>query len=435
MACGGWLLLIIAVLALVWYLSEVYRCARFSPTGDALYDRYARTVIQRQAWRLFSSRKQVPVYLPEDVLAKWEPEFGSDPRYWQLKYWCACYNTGARRQQALINKNIERQLVSELSAILEQGIEHGAADARSYLQLYILHTSSEPEGHTDEELAKYQGWLDSAIAADPDYAWPYYFNAMHNMGAVVKCDENPELAREQLALGNAAPEFSQPLCFPASFVFDYAADNGKPAGNAVVAGAIAEYSALGFSPYSSSLTFIHIKELCKHIIELNKAGESMELLQNYLGMICRYGESDGANIADWLVIATLGDSLAKHISVDLLPMADASQRDALWEESKHLMRVYPLTLWVLNDQSYERLRRFWPFIRAWDFWNAISGADRNSDFGMPYNLSYSYSFEAEMVCNGNGEHGQRIRDDLARIGHFDFAAMQFNEDAAAMAVP
>jgi hypothetical protein len=258
---------------------------------------------------------------------------------------------------------------------------------------------------------------------------------MHNMGAVVQCDENPELAREQLALGNAAPEFSQPLCFPASFVFDYAADNGKPAGNAVVSGAIAEYSAVGFSPYSSTLTFIYIKELCKQIIELNKDGESMELLQNYVEMTCRYGQSDDASISDWLVIATLGDSLAKHISVDLLPITEPARHEALWEENKHLMRVYPLTLWAFNDQQYERLRRFWPFIRAWDFWNTISGADRNSDFGMPYSLSYSYSFEAEMVCNGNGERGQRIRDNLKRIGQFDFAAMQFVDNATAPASP
>jgi hypothetical protein len=40
-----------------------------------------------------------------------------------------------------------------------------------------------------------------------------------------------------------------------------------------------------------------------------------------------------------------------------------------------------------------------------------------------------------MVCNGNGEHGQRIREDLKRIGQFDFTTLQFNEDAAATAVP
>jgi len=150
-------------------------------------------------------------------------------------------------------------------------------------------------------------------------------------------------------------------------------------------------------------------------------------------MICRYGESDDANITDWLVITTLADSLAKHISVDIVPMAEPSQRDDLWEVDQRLMRVYPLTIRAFNDHDYELLQRFWLFKQAREFWNAATGTTRNYDPGIPSSLYYS--FEAEMACNGFGDDGQRIRDDLKRIGQFDFTTLQFNEDAAAMAVP
>ncbi len=120
----GWALLILVALVLGSYLVEVYRCSRFTPTGDALFDKYARAVIKRQAWRLFSNRYLDSELLSLDAgtLRKWENEFGDDSRYWLL-----CFSCPTNDDQILDDTSIEQGL-SEKYYFLDQAIQRGCAD-------------------------------------------------------------------------------------------------------------------------------------------------------------------------------------------------------------------------------------------------------------------------------------------------------------------
>jgi len=88
---GRWLgvscaivVLLVVLLPAIVYLWGISQCHKFTPTGDELFDTYARTVIDRQAPRLFLTGQNSPGpwTLPDATLAAWEPRFGKDPRYW-----------------------------------------------------------------------------------------------------------------------------------------------------------------------------------------------------------------------------------------------------------------------------------------------------------------------------------------------------------------
>jgi hypothetical protein len=112
----GLSLLAVLLAVLASYGCEFYRCARYTPTGDALYDRYARAVIRNEAWKLFHAAGTHPATLSDRLLARWEDDCGADPRYWQLRYWCALHRYDSFRVLSRSHPWFDNQRPSQRAA-------------------------------------------------------------------------------------------------------------------------------------------------------------------------------------------------------------------------------------------------------------------------------------------------------------------------------
>jgi hypothetical protein len=229
-----------AVFAVALYATEYYHCSRFTPTGDALFDRYARVVIRRQAPRLWYQRPRdfltTQAHVPDAELARWEGEFGGDPRYWHLRYW----NTDGDESKAIRLEQVPAWRISEFNDgspqdLLIAGYQRGAKDwilvtliartaQRTMYDALDARQSEFGESGTEEFKARFgaaqrklegevQALLDEAIALAPDQAWPYYERALYWMDL-----GEYELAEADFAAGNQAPEVVYPCLFPESAV-------------------------------------------------------------------------------------------------------------------------------------------------------------------------------------------------------------------------
>jgi len=242
------------------YLNEVRRCTIFHPTGDALFDRYAQAVISRQGWRLFTCHSEQdinPATLPDELLATWEPEFGDDPRYWQLRFFCARFRNNLHAQGIKPRDPWELSTPDHPHPVkhLETARERGVADAETLLLLHIIATSTwydevadqhgAPERMLDEHFdlavainadyeARLLALLDEAIAVGPDECWPYWERAQLRLSW-----GEDEAALADLRAGNACSSNVIPVCFPISAVLrDH--DRHAEHGNQVLNGAILE---------------------------------------------------------------------------------------------------------------------------------------------------------------------------------------------------
>jgi len=229
----GWTLLAVLTLLLSCYFVEVYRCSRFTPTGDALFDKYARAVIKRQAWRLFMSNwDSVLTTVDASTLREWENEFGDDPRYWLLCYSCATDCDPAQGVEYV------DQGLSEKYYYLDQAIQRGCADVNVLYFAFSEHSdlwwsliwedyssSEHPVAWKDltplqrdarfnslcgDEIAS---WLERMIEAAPDESYPYYMRARYHF---VKDDF--EQALRDFEAGNTAAINRIPSSFPASLI-------------------------------------------------------------------------------------------------------------------------------------------------------------------------------------------------------------------------
>jgi hypothetical protein len=202
------LLLILLLLAAVAYCVEYYKGSRYTPTGDALFDCYARAVIRRQAPRLWFTDSWRCEYfnahlLPDSQLAQWEGEFGSDPRYWQLRMWNAQgsdtdtdvlragYGRGAQDAMLVLLLARRRSWTGAAAiAPLKPGLDgpEAAAVAERIAQL---------EQATGKEVEQLYA---EAIELAPGQAWPYYERALARLAREDYAD-----AEADFAAGNAAP--------------------------------------------------------------------------------------------------------------------------------------------------------------------------------------------------------------------------------------
>jgi hypothetical protein len=229
----GWVVLAVVALVLSCYLIEVYRCSRYTPTGDALFDKYARAVIKRQAWRLFSVPIETKLSLLDaSTLQDWEGEFGDDPRYWLLCYSCATDINPAQGTE------FTEQGLSDKYYYLDQAIQRGCADVNVLyyafceqsdswmMQAKQSYAESEQAVHW-QKLAPYERhsrmqalfgdeilqWLDKMIEAAPDESYPYYRRAWHHF-----MNSDYDLAQKDLEAGNSAPVNCFPSLYPASLI-------------------------------------------------------------------------------------------------------------------------------------------------------------------------------------------------------------------------
>ena len=233
-----WALPVILLVMIVGgvYLNEVRHCRTFHATGDELFDRYARAVIARQGWRLFQSSDCTnPATLPDELLAEWEPDFGNDPRYWQLRYFCARF-----RHDTTIGDHYDWEDMAtrdtDLRAALghlETARERGVADAETLLLLYINARYSwgdrvaEELGFPESEFecnheqvvafnAEYEtritALLDEAVHLGFDECWPYWERGLLRLSWGEEA-----AAKQDLYTGNSELNVL-PVSFPVSTV-------------------------------------------------------------------------------------------------------------------------------------------------------------------------------------------------------------------------
>jgi hypothetical protein len=211
----------IGFICLLLYLYQVFACSRYQPTGEALFDTYARAVIARQKWRLFKFSVTTPTsYVPDKTIASWEDEFGSDPRYWELRYWCML-QSGITIENGLSNGPSDEAL-ERATALLEQARSQGVSSSTMLFCLFDSYSSNEarvqanslytPTSAEKQDLQHAEDLLDELAEEYPDFAWAYYIRALRMVG------ENFDGAIELIAQGNQAADKDVPRCFPIDFV-------------------------------------------------------------------------------------------------------------------------------------------------------------------------------------------------------------------------
>jgi hypothetical protein len=258
---------------------------KFTPTGDALFDRYARACLE-QDWTgyQFDDFDAFPATIEPAVIAEWEEEFGEDPRYWQLCYFNLKHRYyGDPESEELLKEYEGAEWDIELEAgefteylmdideyytylgrklrdpaqALRSADELGVANAETLLLLHreLLREWKEQSARYDlydaegeeqpvPELSQIElnrqyeqrelALLKRAVDLGPDQAWPHYMLADYYLEY-----GEPELAQPELASGNSAGDNRLPACFPLSFVLD-CIDDGLLPGNAMLTGAILE---------------------------------------------------------------------------------------------------------------------------------------------------------------------------------------------------
>ena len=221
-------------------------------TGDALFDRYSAQVKKRfkTASTVAKGADQAAV-LPDELLAGWEDEFGSDPQYWELRYWCGtqaemdnpseflleAQKRGVASANTLLLLYIERErefedeIENTLPSFTSSEIKWGMPTSMSREEVSAEERRKSIELHTRVE-AELLELLDAAVAAGQDEAWPHYMRAIYwiELGEV-------ELAVADLHAGNNAASNRYPSPFPVAFVHESIL-RGEPAGGKSISGAV-----------------------------------------------------------------------------------------------------------------------------------------------------------------------------------------------------
>lgn len=259
--------------------------APFVPTGDELFDRYAKEVEARIEAENTSSGEWTNVAaVPDNTLAEWQSEFGADPRYWELRYFCA--RLGQWDSQPLEEDE-------EPIAFLLEAQQRGISTANTLLLLYgemrrenqleLEAVGDAPGGGPElmhlqeqEELEL----LDAAVAAGPDEAWTYYTRAMYwfYLG-------QQERALDDLSVGNIARNNAYPVPWPMNYV-DSAPGMDAPPGSAAVCGAIWSSSIALVQP-----NFITVKDHLRETTICMNLGAGVDSLEPWHQFACRLGQS------------------------------------------------------------------------------------------------------------------------------------------------
>lgn len=327
-----------------------------TPTGDELFDRYAQACMENN-WvgYQFDASAEFPATLHPDVLAAWEDDFGSDPRYWQLCYFCMKHRLYGDKTNAelfaedeqSVSAYIEKfdRMEEEAVAALRQAEDRGVADSETMLllhpallrewdkqyELYFGNWSElePPTGlteiglHREYEERELEILL-KAVELDPEQAWAHYTLAKRHL-----MYGEPELAQAALVAGNRAAVNELPACFPLSFVLD-CIDDGRLPGNAVLAGAILEAGSTdeGCYPYNSASYrwYAHSKE---QLVRMNLGG-GLELTQQMYAASCRRALAGRSVPHIGAVMAKSISVLASHVAETAIELTPA-QSEALQE--------------------------------------------------------------------------------------------------------
>lgn len=264
-------------------------------TGDELFDRYAAQVDQQIDALGYEGLADfdTAAVVPDDVLAKWESEFGDDPRYWELRYFCMKHSMPApsvlekAADPALRNQRGED--LDKALGFLEQARERGIATANTLMLLYWEKRDAlqqdDPPGHDQlvydypPEAVEDLGQIaNEAVAASHDEAWPYYTRAMYWYET-----GKPERGLADMKTGNTQPDVSYPVPFPAGMV-DQGLSAPVPAGNAAVSGAI-------FCIALNEQPPILIKRACEASLAAHSLVDGSAAFETWHQFGCRLGAS------------------------------------------------------------------------------------------------------------------------------------------------
>lgn len=275
------------------FLPEGDLSASPTPTGDALFDRYALAVdarideyLQRIAGgeKLAGSPATMVPALKDETLAQWEAEFGSDPRYWELRFFCASARQRELKEQSLglaaayddpldFLDEAEKRGIARPATLLARfcypfNMRQREVNNRNLARDFAAIAKGEkvgegeavPKEHAPEELAA----LEAALQAWPDVAWLHYVKGRLHQEA-----GEEQLAVAELKLGNSCPDKQYPYIFPQEFIFT--ARLKQPPGGPVTCGAIS--SAGGYTYWADP------RELHKAVGHLATATYDLSLLQ------------------------------------------------------------------------------------------------------------------------------------------------------------
>jgi len=208
-------------------------------TGDALLDKYCAALLKYRLPRELNGGGKAlgEVPLKDSVFRGWEKEFGSDPRYWMLRY----YNAGLDSfplevaDSILVSHPEERPGLRRRISYLEEARRRGIADGAVLLTLLrwqeAIWTATEYEpldrpgsskrlnlndvmqagresidaNHAAEEAEL----LQELQAAAPDEALPHYYAALY-----ASQREDYGIALAELSRGNRLPRHSMLTGFP-----------------------------------------------------------------------------------------------------------------------------------------------------------------------------------------------------------------------------
>ena len=231
-------LLVIVAIALIWYIVELINCSQLRPTNDPLFDRYARAVRDRSAWKLYTPAAGYPTALPQSTLAQWEDEFGGDPHYWQLRYFCAV--TSRQHLHLLHSQPEPEESKADGLAILRLARSKQALDVDSAILLAeeltdeLKYQPVEPMAESVALHAELDAVLAEIAVQYPDAQWGYFYRAMRSIEV-----EDYEQALALVNQGLAAPDKHFPECYPLEVVIEQAQREGTT-GNPEISGALLE---------------------------------------------------------------------------------------------------------------------------------------------------------------------------------------------------
>lgn len=300
---------VIGVLLAAWQPSLPYQ-----PTGDALYDRFARLTLklltqcdyhaavpdEYRGEVYYNAQYATPlVTLDYSEIEAWEPEFGGDPRYWQLRVVCGVDDVIGPVQQD------KHDLHSHLRASIERGI----ADPASFTLLpwrIIL----------DEDEALALRFYTQAVTADNDNAYWHYRQAaeLMNLGET-------DAAWQAVQRGNAAAHNRMVYPFPISTLHDPRYDSAA-ADNEVVRGIVFQLECQRIE------NFIRWKEEYKNANCCLALGYPLEFGDAWMTMARRFGQAEGASVWYPYVGAVLAGTVSGYVTQECIDVGPKYQAEA-----------------------------------------------------------------------------------------------------------
>ncbi|MCH7472609.1 hypothetical protein IIA79_06620 [bacterium] len=306
-------------------------------TGDALFDKYLQAVATALPMAGGSMGHSLdllsgnPAALDDEVFARWEPEFGNDPRFWMLRHY-ATTQVPAQHRSKYANLGVQPEVY-----YLEEARRRGAADGPVLSRLLLSYDSAWPSEAVDG--AEHEKLLNDLLTAAPGEALPYYYAAMYEAER-----GNYEAALDHLKAGNRAPHNSKLIGFPFDRLWQDMRE-GRPLPDKFLSGMLCSWAA-----WLSLTNFIKTKQFVRQLAEDAVAREDLAMLDELHTFACRFGNAEGNTILDGLVGLVMAETVENTATSKWPQLHSSEQNKALGELNvKHGKLVNQFI--AINSQS------------------------------------------------------------------------------------